>query len=259
MKMVACGLLSVVLGLAGCGKQAEDTSDTAIVGGTAVSTSDAIVKSTVALVSPDGQAFCTGSLVAKRLVITASHCLDGYAESALYVAFGTKAKAGSYVFERLRVARAFAKHERYDTFAMDEEEASLPPNDIGLVALSEDAPVGYTPIKVLNTTDALRVGETLTLAGYGLTHFAFGSSGVLRKVDVKITVLASNVKEIHFGGVRGKSACMGDSGGPAFVVRGGKLALVGVTSRGSSTCSGEGIYTDARYFKSWITERALSL
>ena len=49
---------------------------------------------------------------------------------------------------------------------------------------------------------------------------------------------------------------MGDSGGPAFVTRAGKLVLVGVTSRGSGNCDGEGIYTDVRQFRAFINNVA---
>ena len=64
------------------------------------------------------------------------------------------------------------------------------------------------------------------------------------------------VKELEFGEKAYKSACMGDSGGPAFVRRNNKLVLVGVTSRGSSRCDSTGIYTDVRYFGDWISRQA---
>lgn len=246
--------------LAGCGLgPGQDLSEPAIVGGVQVSTTDVITKSTVALVAPDGQAFCTGSLLTKRLIVTAAHCLDGYTETAMYVAFGTVARNGSFVRERLRVVRAYAKHEAYDTEAMEMETAARPPHDIGLVTLTEDAPLDNAPVATLRSSNDLFVNETLTLAGFGLTHWRFGTSGVLRKVDVKLTSVASLAKEIHFGGIRGKSACMGDSGGPAFVKRNSRLVLVGVTSRGSGDCSGEGVYTDIRQYVDWINARAAGL
>lgn len=246
-------LASLITGCGqGSGSEDDLVSETLIVGGSAVSTTDAIVKSTVALVTPDGEPFCTGSLIAKRVVLTASHCIEGYSDDTLYVAFGTVAKNGHYARERLRTASRLTMHEGYDTEAMEQENATRPPNDIALISLSQDAPTAYTPIAPLKLTTPLQVGETLTLAGFGLTHWLYGSTGVLRKVDVKLTKLASAAKEIHFGETPGKSACMGDSGGPAFVKRAGKLALVGVTSRGDGRCSNDGIYTDVRYFSDWI-------
>jgi secreted trypsin-like serine protease len=99
----------------------------------------------------------------------------------------------------------------------------------------------------------IRVGEALVLAGYGLTSVTgIDRSGTLRRVTTAITALSSTRKEIEFGNNPGRSACMGDSGGPAFVIRAGILRLVGVTSRGSPQCDQDGIYTDARYFKPFI-------
>lgn len=249
-------VLGLCLAVAACGKPTQQASDTKIVGGTAVTASDQIAKSTVALVLPDGNAFCTGSLIAPRLVVTASHCVEGYEESALYVNFGLKAKPGSYTATNLRYATKYIQHEAYNTDAMDAEFATEPPNDIAVLILNKAAPAGYAPVKALTTADPLTVGETLTLAGFGLTHWSRGTSGVLRKAELKLTKTDSVAKEIWFGDTPGKSACMGDSGGPAFVKRNGKLVLVGVTSRGSSHCDSDGIYTDIRYFASWLSGKA---
>jgi secreted trypsin-like serine protease len=249
--------------LAGCGSPdaAEgDASQTLIVGGEKVVSTDAIVASTVALVLPNGEPFCTGSLISSRLVLTASHCLDGYDEDMLYVAFGTTAKPGAYARERLRYATKLRMHESYDTVAMDAEVATRPPNDIAVLRLNADAPAGFKPATMLAPTAALYPrAEKLTLAGFGLTHYLWGSTGVLRKVEVNLTSTSTAAKEIEFGATPGKSACMGDSGGPAFVKRSGKLMLVGVTSRGSSHCDDTGIYTDVRQFRDWIARQDAAL
>lgn len=240
----------------GCGSsQDEQTSDVSIVGGTKVSATDPITSSTVALVTPKGKSFCTGSLIGPKLVVTASHCLVDY-DDELTVAFGTVAKSGSIKPENLRVASKFFVHEDYNTDAMDEEDPTNAPNDIALVHLKEAAPAGFKPVNVLKDSDSVAEGETLTLAGFGLTHHMFGTSGTLRKVNTKIKKLLTNVKELEFGEKANMSACMGDSGGPAFVVRNNKLVLIGVTSRGSSRCDSTGIYTDVRYFGSWIKDTA---
>ncbi len=251
-------ILTTSVILAGCGRPAtDDASDTMIVGGTRVSPTDVIAKSTVALVTPDGWQFCTGSLVSPKTVVTASHCLEGYDESRLYVSFGTVAQEASFVSSRLRYATRTVMNPNFDTAAMDMDVATRAPNDIAVIVMNSAAPSGYTPVKMLKATDALHVGEALTLAGFGLTNATFGTSGVLRKVDVKLAKEATTAKEIEYDASNGgKSACMGDSGGPAFVKRDGKLVLVGVTSRGSGACNAEGIYTDVRQFRAWISSTA---
>lgn len=252
-------LAALILGTAlvsACGTQQDNTSETNIVGGEKVSASDQIVKSTVALVTPSGKSFCTGSLVSPTIVVTASHCLVDYGDGKLVVAFGTIAKNGYYKSENLREAAKFFVHEEYNTAAMDADSPTDAPNDIAMIHLKSAAPSGFGPVSVLGANDAVQVGETLTLAGFGLTHYIFGSSGVLRKVDTKVKTLFPGIKELEFGEKAYKSACMGDSGGPAFVKRNNKLVLVGVTSRGSSKCDSTGIYTDVRYFGAWINRTA---
>ena len=252
---------AVALTLAACGQKASDTdaSDTKIVGGTTVGTTDPIVKSTVALLQPSGNAFCTGSLIGPRLVLTASHCLEGYTDDAMYVVFGPSAKGSAVKKANLRLVAKAVQNENFAPDEMDKDPQTGAPNDVALVSLTEDAPDGYAAATLLAADATITVGEKLTLAGFGLTNYIGVGSGTLRKVDVKLTAISTVGKEIEFGDTPGKSACMGDSGGPAFVTRGGKLALVGVTSRGSSHCDGSGIYTDVRQFRDWIEKTSAKL
>jgi len=137
---------------------------------------------------------------------------------------------------------------------MNQDNPTSPPGDIALVRLAEALPAASaTPIEVGNlSATPLAVGERLILAGYGLTKWYNASGGVLNKVETKIGKLSVAAKELDFAAIAGKSACMGDSGGPAFVVKNQKLVLVGVTSRGSSRCNATGTYTDIRYYSDWI-------
>ena len=260
MNTIQSSIVSAMMlaGVVACGNATTRTSDTKIVGGDRVSASEAIAKSTVALVTPYGEAFCSGSLIAPRVVLTASHCVAEYDEDTLYVAFGLVAKPGSIKKANVREASNYVHNEDYDPSAMDDAPATRPPNDVAIVTLEEAAPSGYVPVKMLTLDDDIHAGETLTLAGFGLTSAEGDDSGVLRKVDVKMTSVDKASEEIEFGDTPGKSACMGDSGGPAFLERDGQLRLIGVTSRGSSECDSDGIYTDVRYFQNWInqTEKA---
>jgi secreted trypsin-like serine protease len=191
--------------------------------------------------------------VTSKHVVTAAHCLKDFPRGEkLTVVFGTNAKAGQVSLSNKREALKFLVHAGYNEAAMNEEEASRPPHDIAFITLKSAAPSGYSPVSVLTSRHALTDGETLTLAGFGLTSAWFGDSGKLRKVDVKLIEQSSVAQEIEFGESPGRSACMGDSGGPAFVKRNNKLVLVGVTSRGSSFCDDSGLYTDIRYHYDWM-------
>lgn len=247
MKSIA--ILLALAPLASCGVQSSD-SETKIVGGKPVKASSDIAKQTVSLVEPgDNMAFCTGTLIGKRHVITAAHCLVDLPFTPA-VGFGLRATTSTII--EVKLAKP---HKDYSSDHPEGDDATSPINDIGLIELKEDAP-GYAQVaNVLTDANAVVTGEELVLAGFGVTDGRRGTgSGTLRTVSTKISNLSDARREIDFGGAPGRSACSGDSGGPAFVKRDGKLALVGVTSRGSFICDEEGIYTDIRYFQTWISD-----
>jgi len=254
------GLLSVaafVGGLLGCGMNhgQEGESDLAIVGGELVTGTSPVAKSTVALLTPEGHTFCTGTLIEKSLVVTAAHCLDNYSADHVYVAFGPNQRRP--VASLLRRSTSFRIHQSFSMAAMETE--GQPVNDIALVRLEEAAPGGYTPATALTQGQALKVGEPLILAGFGLTASSSKATGTLYEVVTALVKEDRTAKEIVFGGHPGKSACRGDSGGPAYATRGAAIVLLGVTSRGSSKCDQFGIYTDVRFFRPWLTEAAATL
>jgi secreted trypsin-like serine protease len=249
-----------VLGLfsQGCGVSSSDqTSELSIVGGEQVAETDAVTLSTVALVTPTGDQFCTGSLIKQDLVLTAAHCLADYTDTQLFVAFGNVALPGYFKREKLRAAISYRVHSSYSSRQTQLDVPTAAPNDIALIKLSQPAPVAYKPIGMLAAKDSIHNGESLLLAGFGLTRWHANGGGVLYKVQSKIGSQAPAVKEFDFAAIPGKSACMGDSGGPAFVLRNQRLVLIGVTSRGSAFCDSTGTYTDVRHFRSWIDQQAV--
>ena len=159
---------------------------------------------------------------------------------------------GYYSEENVRQAVNWGTNDNFDRDAMESEEATSPVNDIAMIRFAGTPPEGTQPIAMMGESDPLTIGETLTLAGFGKTGAHVSDGGLLLKVNTLLTGVSEQAKEIEFGGRPGQSACNGDSGGPAFVKRGGSLKLVGVTSRGSQACDERGIYTDVRQFRAWI-------
>lgn len=226
--------------------------DESIIGGVPVGASDPVVTSTVALY--DGQFLCTGSLIAQDLVVTAAHCIDD--TSTMQVLFRLKVKGTG---PAARVLGAVV-HPRYFPSAEGKDQ-----NDIAVVRFAGKLPRGYAPARLLPASIPLQNGQTVTLAGYGITTaIPQSGSGTLRKVDVKIKDARFARTEVLLDQTSGRGACHGDSGGPAFARARGKLYLWGVTNRGypndaPDDCAHQAVYTDILAHKAFLNKAAQTL
>jgi MYXO-CTERM domain-containing protein len=185
-------------------------------------------------------AACTATLVGKRTVVTAAHCVTN--DSAPYqqlapVNFyvgglnGTKYSA---------VAVAF--HPGY---------AGGNQSDIAVVRLGVDVQ-GVQPIPV--ATSAPTLGEAILLVGYGQPT-PDGIFGVKRKAPNIIAKLSSTlVTYLYNGNPATGITCKGDSGSPVLAVRGGVETLIAVHSTGDCGSVGNGMRVDAFY--NWVAAQA---
>ena len=238
---VKLSLLALVALMAGCAAEQNESAEeqgsteSDIVGGSLTSSYPAVG----ALTEADGFPFCTGTVIAPRVVVTAAHCLaePGTTASGIRFALGPDANSPSTV---IRVKR-IQYHPQYD--------AQNIKNDIGVVILASDAPV--TPVPLNTSMPSSWVGKSLTFVGYGVTNGST-QTGAGRKRVVSIPI--SQVAATQFAyQTRGKNTCNGDSGGPAFATdASGNLTVAGVTSYGDAGCTSYGVDTRTDAFASFV-------
>ncbi len=230
--MVVCALL------AGCGNAADESTEftdrasNEIVGGAAFSGLPA-----VGALYYDGSMHCTGTLIGPRQVLTAAHCTQGFSASRMEFRIGP---SGANPESKVKAA-ALKPHPQFSMSSIT--------NDVGYVTLAQDAPVA--PMKLVDKIDQSWVGRPTLFVGYGVTNGATQvGSGTKRSVTININeVMATQFK---YQGQK-KSACNGDSGGPAFYIDSkGEHFIVGVTSYGDQYCSQFGVDTRVDTYLSFI-------
>jgi MYXO-CTERM domain-containing protein len=212
--------------------------EAAIVNGSVVSGYQA-----VGALHSGGNYACTATLIGKRTVLTAAHCVTEK-ESPYNLLSPVNFYVGGFYGGVKYTASSVVVHPNY---------AGGNKADIAVVRLNMDV-AGVTPKHVASTTPAK--GENVLIMGYGKTGENSGSFGTKRQATNTIGKVESQIFRIYGAGGTIGNICNGDSGGPTFATRNGQEELIGVTSTKGGTCGVEGNAMRADVFYAWIAQQA---
>jgi secreted trypsin-like serine protease len=201
---------------------------------------------------------CTGTALAPDLVLTAAHCVTGK------LAYTVKTFQGGPSV----AVRSVAVHPQFNPASYAASRATA---DVALLKLAGPLAKLVLPAKLAPARN-VAVGETLTIAGFGVT--AAGTDrglGLPRMAKLAVTGKPGSLQIRLFDLATrnqraGLGACTGDSGGPLFDGESGQGVgqVIGVVSwttapNDEEGCGGLTGVTPLLLYRNWIVETARRL
>lgn len=186
---------------------------------------------------------CTGTAIARDLVLTAGHCV---APAATYRVLLADNKPPGLAI------RSIAVHPRYNPKDYASGRVTA---DVALLKLEGVLPSDITPAR-LTTPPGVAAGDRFIIAGYGATAIGSDTGAGTPRAAAMIATGKPGSLQIRLvdpatrGERTGLGACTGDSGGPAFVESSGSFSVIGVVSwsTGAASTAGCGGLTGSRRF-----------
>jgi secreted trypsin-like serine protease len=229
----------------------------ALVGNAPVVRTASVGRHIVMIVSTRGN-LCTGTALARDLVLTAGHCV---APAATYRVFLPGIAPPGLALRSVTV------HPRYSPKDYDSGRVTA---DVALLKLENALPADVLPVR-LATPPAVAPGDRFVIAGYGGTVVDSDTGAGTPRAAVLVATGKPGTLQIRLvdpstrGERSGLGACTGDSGGPAFVDNGGGVySVIGVVSwstgpAGTAGCGGLTGVTPLVLHRGWIEDTARKL
>ncbi|MGE5366222.1 MAG: S1 family peptidase [Betaproteobacteria bacterium] len=216
-------------------------------------------RSVVMILGSSGTA-CTATAIGRDVLLTAAHCVQPGAD---YKLLGSEPGQPPALKTIVRIER----HPQFDVKRLLNHLATA---DVALIKLAEPLPARISPALIAGGSETVAVGDSLVVAGYGVTVRGDGRTGGTARAATLVVTGQPGPLQIRLfdpvskGLSAGLGACSGDSGAPAFRTSGAGPAILGVVSWSTGPnltagCGGlTGIMPLARY-RGWIVDTARSL
>nr|ADZ99802.1 FRPB [Drosophila mojavensis wrigleyi] len=206
---------------------------------------------------------CGGTIIGKRTILTAAHCLDGKTSERIKIYLGAVNKSNSTETGQQIViveAGSYVIHEEWDPCEVV--------NDIALIKLPTDLELNqYIQPAKLPEPNSLHADTNAIVSGWGKVNGGFFPSH-LQYMNV-ITLSNKDCESLKYSNKKFyshwlctvsnvSSACFGDSGGPlAERNPDGSSTVIGIASFVSSTScpvNSLNFFTRVSYFLTWIAQ-----
>uniref|UniRef100_A0A672ZDR8 Transmembrane serine protease 3a n=1 Tax=Sphaeramia orbicularis TaxID=375764 RepID=A0A672ZDR8_9TELE len=209
-----------------------------------------------------GEHLCGGSIITSRWIVTAAHCMEGFADPSIWGVHVGLTELPAHLAQSLSVEQILY-HAKYRRSKLD--------YDIALIKLK--TPLVFNgliqPICLPNHGEQFEEGTMCWISGWGSTDDGGESSIVLRSAMVPLlSTKTCSQPDVYPGLISpwmicagylggGIDSCQGDSGGPLACEDSSTWKLVGATSWGIG-CGDRnrpGVYTRITQSLNWIRQQ----